>query len=229
VRKFFIITTLCGVFITLIALGTWQVQRLSWKNSIIQQLEAVYAQDSSKNIFSFNDLNIRDDEVPILYGTIKGSFYYDKEILVGPRPFEGEIGYYVITPLKIDKGHVFVHRGFIRVDNKDQISETHKNRSVRVSGLFRKPDWNRFTPDNSPENDIWTKLDLDQIAEAKSIETYAPVLLYAEEISASHPLLKLQQGRWIPRNKHRQYAIFWFSMAIIFAVLIFIYVRKSKI
>lgn len=225
-----IITILCLMiaFITLLTLGTWQMQRLTWKNEIIDQLEAVYAVDADKTLYKFDDLKINDDAVPVLYGSVQGQYLYDKEILAGPRPLDGKIGYYVVTPLKMKNGYMFVHRGFIQIDNKDRMSETHINKPIKVSGLFRAPDWNSFTPDNNPANDVWTKLDLEQIAEAKGIESFAPLMLYSEKTNAPHPLLKTQDARWMPRNKHQQYAIFWFGMAFVLAILIGLYIRSLK-
>lgn len=225
-----IITIFCLVisFITLITLGAWQVQRLTWKQSIIDQLEIAYAVDADKTIYDFKDLKISNANLPVLYGSVKGRYLYDKEVLVGPRPMDGEIGYYVVTPLKMKDGHVFVHRGFIKIEEKKRVNETHIKKSVEVSGLFRAPDWNSFTPENNLENDVWTKLDLEQIAKAKNIEKVAPLMLYSENTNAPHPLLRTQKTRWIPRNKHQQYAIFWFGMAFVLAVLTVLYLRSLK-
>lgn len=227
-KKILICIFLLFIFTAMLGLGTWQVQRLTWKNDIIQNLENVYAQDSAQKNFEFNDLIIKNEDIPVLYGRVRGLFDYSKEILVGPRPYNGEIGYYVITPLKLNEGYVFVHRGFLKIEHKERLSETHSKGPVSASGLLRKPDWNKFTPDNSPENNIWTKLDLDNIAGAQNISPYAPLLLYAEDTYPASDILQLQQERWLPRNKHQQYAIFWFGMAFVFAILIGFYVRSSR-
>lgn len=227
-KNFITILFLFITFATLITLGTWQVQRLQWKNDIIAKLKIVYADNAVANHYDFDDLQITNDDLPVLYGSITGRYNYDKEILVGPRTMDGDIGYFVITPLNLKQGNVFVHRGFIKVENKERVSETHMNKPINVSGLFRIPDWNSFTPNNNPENDVWTKLDLKQIAAAKNLTSVAPVLLYAEETSAPHALLKQQKERWMPRNKHQQYAIFWFGMAFVLAMLIGLYIRSLK-
>lgn len=206
---------------TLLSLGYWQVQRLAWKTEIIEQLESEYAKDPLQNRLAFKDLTTDR----IQYGSVRGRFDYSKEILVGPKPHDGKIGYLVITPLQLTGGNIFVNRGWIE-NNKEGNAKPRSN--VRVTGIFRKPDWNRFTPENSPENDVWTKLDLEQIAEAKNVLNPAPVLLYAESASKSFGALAMQKQQWFPRNKHKQYAIFWFSMAGILCVIFGLFCLQQK-
>jgi surfeit locus 1 family protein len=206
VRKIISYSLFIGALGILLSLGYWQIQRLGWKTQIINQLEREYAKDPIENHLTFDQLN--NDKIQ--YGSIEGRFDYSKEILVGPKPYDGKIGYHVITPLKIGGGNVLVNRGWTE-QNQTNISQPSGN--IIITGIFRKPDWNSFTPNNSPTNNIWTKLDITQIATAKNIQNPAPVILYAESASAPFDNLIMQSQRWMPRNKHKQYAIFWFSMA----------------
>lgn len=229
-KKILAIIIFIGAFNTLIGLGLWQLDRLTWKKNIINQLEAVYAVNALDNVYQHADLIIKEgQEIPILYGSVQGRFDYTREILVGPKPYDDRIGYQVITPLTLaNNGHILVSRGFISVDQKDQIKNTHKRGSVTVSGLIREPDWTKFTPNNSPENDVWSKLDIEQIADAKGIVNPVPVILYAEKMSSNFPQLTLQQARWMPRNKHHQYALFWFTMAGILCFFFGFLAYKNK-
>lgn len=190
----------------LLSLGYWQVQRLAWKTEIIEQLENEYAKDPIANRLSLTSLQNEQ----IQYGSVKGRFDYTKEIRVGPKPHDGKIGYLVITPMKVNGGHLLINRGWLE---EGDIKTGQPRGHIVVTGIFRKPDWNSFTPENSPENNIWTKLDIEQIARVKNIKNIAPVMLYAESASKPFDNLILQSERWFPRNKHKQYAIFWFSMA----------------
>ena len=216
-----------SAFFTLLSLGFWQLDRLAWKKNIIDQLEAIYAQDAAENMYQFDDLKVEgESDTPILYGSLRGRFDYSKEILAGPKTFNKQISYQVITPLKLNTGgHVLVSRGYITVGNKDKITDTHLGGSVTVSGLIRKPDWTRFTPKNSPENDVWSRLDIAEIAAFQDIENIAPVILYAEESSLTFPHITMQSQKWMPRNKHAQYAIFWFTMAFVMLGVFGFYAR----
>ena len=48
------ILTICGICV-LCALGTWQYQRLQWKNEILKTIDAEYGLDVSKKKFLAED------------------------------------------------------------------------------------------------------------------------------------------------------------------------------
>jgi surfeit locus 1 family protein len=216
------------IFATLLFLGYWQLNRLEWKKNIITQLNAEYIKDPSQNIFDITHLKSLNDN-DIKYGQVEGKFDYSKQMLFGPKPLNGEIGYWVITPLQLSKGgNIFVHRGWIGIEDKNNIQNTGLSKNTKVIGIFRKPDWNKFTPDNSVSNNVWSKLDINQMASAKGTKGIAPVLLYAEKISNQADKLILNEQRWYPRNKHKQYAIFWFGMAGVFLVIFGLIILPRK-
>ena len=220
--RLFIITV---AFLTLCALGTWQLQRLEWKENIIAQLDSEYAQNSDQSLLHFEDLST----AKLRYGNVRGRFDYTKEILVGPVSHDGKIGYRVVTPIKLQTGgSLLVQRGWIDQNSQDRLKATHPKGNITVTGIFRQPDWNRFTPDNSPENNIWTKLDIKEIAEAKNINPIAPVILYAQKASKDFQGLIMQQQKWYPRNKHKQYALFWFTMAFVLLGICGFYARQHQ-
>ena len=191
---------------TLIGLGAWQIQRLEWKSNIIATLDEEYAHNPKEQLFTFEALNALENiEQPIKYGSVKGRYLGQKEIYLGPKTQDRVIGYHVITPLKMKNGVILVNRGF--TPQKDgQIEKLSLPRGLtKVSGLIRKPDWNRFTPENSPENNIWIRPDIAQIAQAKGLPKIAPVMVYEGA------------KKWYPRNKHMQYAMFWLALATIWS------------
>jgi len=228
-KRAFAIFLFIAAFLILVGLGTWQIKRLQWKENIIAKLEQVYAQNPDNTVFNFDDLTVKDSNLPILYGSVEGQLNYSKEILYGPHTQNQQIGFNVITPLLLkDGGYVFVNRGFIAEEKKNQLALTHVQGKIKISGLIRQTDWNRFTPSNSPANNIWTKLDISEMASAKNIKPIAPLMIYAEKSSKDFKVLEMQPAKWIPRNKHLQYAIFWYTMALVLCGFFISYKRFNK-
>ena len=214
-------------FLTFIFLGFWQVERLEWKNKIIAQLETEYAKNPMDFRLGFDDLKKQD----IQQGHIKGKFDYSKQILMGPKKQDEQIGYDVIIPMTLrEKKTVLVNMGWIKGEKREDIKTPTPRDRIVLTGITRKPDWNRHTPNNSPTNNIWTKLDIDQIAAAKNIKNIAPVIFYAKTASVPFNEFKMMEDNWYPRNKHRQYALFWFSAAGILLVLVgfYFFLQRKK-
>lgn len=220
VAAFFLIG---GTFLML-ALGNWQLQRLEWKQNIIKQLKQGYSQAENAPSLSLDD--IRYTQENILYGSLTGQLLFDKELLFGPKPNDGEIGYHVITPLKTASGTILVNRGWVK--SKQAVEITYPQKSVSVTGTIRKPDWNKFTPNNNPAANVWTKLDIQQIAAFLELQNISSKMIYLDRpIIENDPVIAIHK-KWYPRNKHKQYAIFWFSMAFIFLGFFIYYMRSPK-
>lgn len=98
-----------------------------------------------------------------------GRLRHDKEMLVGPRMYEGEDGFTVVTPLEREGGStVLVNRGWIsrKLQNQKDRPLGVSNEEVMVEGLLREP-WkkNMFTPENKPEEGKFYFPDINQMAE----------------------------------------------------------------
>lgn len=221
---------LIGVGI-LCTLGTWQVQRLHWKNDIIERLSAARAAPQALDFAALTSLATTQD-LPLAYGKVKGTLLSDKEILVGPKTDEdGNPGYHLITPLKMaDGGTVLINRGWVPAEDKDPANRTAlrapSSVSVTFTGVARRPDKNAFTSGNSPSNNMWFYTDTAQIATAQQLGATAPLVLYAETSNRKFDGHAMNPPGWAPRNKHLQYAIFWYAMA---AALVgcFFFIRQS--
>ena len=198
-------------FTILVLLGIWQLKRLSWKQEIINQLEMEYQRSYTEGGLSYDDL-IPDS---------------GKLFLKSPSPKDGKIVSGIITPLQLKSGGtVLIHRGWIPLEQKEQ--DITNTGVVTLTGIARKPEWNSFTPNNNPANNIWSKLDIQEIATAKKIKNVAPVIFYAQSSNVkTYPIIQ-HQTNWFPRNKHKDYAIFWFTMALALIGVFSIYYWKNR-
>lgn len=204
----------------LLALGTWQVQRLVWKEGLIASIDMRVA--SSPRPLADIEARLADaGDVDYWPVTVAGTFHHE-----GERHFfathKGQSGYFVYTPLELDDGRlVFVNRGFVPFDRKDVASriEGQVDGRQEIAGLARnrldeKP--NFFMPDNDSSRNIFYWKDLDVMAQTSGVgapEDYLPFFIDADATPnpgglpvGAVTLIELP-------NSHLQYAITWYGLA----------------
>ncbi len=122
-----------AAFGILIALGVWQLNRLSWKNDLTERLTKAltlppvpYASGGSRDTGEFTRV------------ITSGSFDTAAAVRVWtptPTPLKPKTrdasGYFLFVPLLLDSGAVFVNRGFMRL--------AYPPRSPRTIGFDTEP------------------------------------------------------------------------------------------
>lgn len=208
------------LFMILIGLGTWQVQRLHWKQDLLATIDArTHAEPLSLNEVELQYGRTGDvDYTPV---TATGEFMHDAE-----RHFfatwQGASGYYVYTPLRLETGRVvFVNRGFVPFDQKDP--KTRQQGQVTglqtIEGLARNPlpgKPSMMVPDNDPDKNIFYWKDLRAMAILSDLDVDRGVLPFFIDADARPNPGGLPRGGVtminLP-NSHLQYAITWYGLA----------------
>lgn len=211
------ILTICGV-IVLSGLGTWQVQRLHWKETLLADLASARADQDRK--FSFDEIkSLAASGKTFGYGSANGRFLPGSEIFVGPRTWKGANGYHQIAVLMLkDGGAVAVNRGWVAADQKETV--ILPSQTVTITGLLRRPDHgNIFTPDNDPAAGDWFTIDLLQLSDSSGMARLAPMVLYSERESGGGDTPLREALGWQPPNNHLGYAVFWYGMAGLLIVI----------
>lgn len=213
-------------------LGTWQMQRLHWKDGIITALEKDYAALESNRASMIPPAQLQKmsaEEQPLAIGKLRGTLMRDKAILLGPRSEEGRAGYHLLVPLRLDEKIIIVNTGWVDAIWKDDLQSRlvlMPLEQLTVTGVLRKPDWSSFASKNSPANDVWFRADIDEIADVKDLTNVYPFVLYASATNPPlHDVLPIDE-HWLPRNKHLQYALFWYAMGLTL-IIIFGFYWKS--
>lgn len=215
--------------LVMLGLGTWQMQRLAWKEDLVRRVEQrLHAAPIPlpPTIADPEALEFR----PV---TVTGRFLNDKELLLVARPRQGQAGYELLTPLQRPAeeggGVVLVNRGFLPMDKRDAASrpESRVEGPVTVTGLVRLPQpagW--LQPGNRPGAESWMRLDLPAMAAAVKLESVAPlaVEMTPDPARGNAPLNGIQPLVELPNN-HRQYAFTWYSLA---ATLVVVYVLSQR-
>jgi surfeit locus 1 family protein len=136
---------LTGVAV-LLGLGTWQIQRLHWKEALIATRQS---QMSAPAI----ELPATPDPADLEYRrvTLTGRFLHDRELFLGGRTHGGVVGFGVVTPLALSEGReILVHRGWVPPARKDKsrrpeglVDGTVTLEAVARTGGWKGSDWRR--------------------------------------------------------------------------------------
>lgn len=217
------ILTIIGLLI-LCALGTWQLQRLAWKEGLLAQLSLAATQPPVGGAVLLADTTGGQD-LAWRPAAVYGLYDTTHAFLVGPRTRDGAAGYHLITPLQIAEDDappatLLVNRGWVPA-----MPEELPAGFLTVHGLLRLPEnANMFVPANDPANNQWFRIDIAQIATEMSLQNILPYVLYAEGEDPADPVMTVggayhdAGGPRLPNN-HRGYAFFWFAMAGVLAAI----------
>lgn len=216
-------------------LGVWQIKRLEWKKSVIANLEKRLHEEPIElsEISSLKDL----DESEYRRIKTRGRFDHNPthQIILKPRQlvvndealFRGKTahqansGVNIVTPFYVEGTdlRILVNRGWLAPKGKDSIQDSAhlglgpKDESIDITGLLRKSD-KRLTYGlkNNETTNEWQIRDVEAIA--KVLNT-APIFLDLEKtISPGEGPIGGQTQLTI-RNEHLNYAITWFSLAVL--------------
>lgn len=211
----------------LLALGTWQVERLKWKEGLIATIaERTHA--APLPLAEIEQQYRTTGDVEYSPVRAEGTFFHE-----GERHFfatwEGQSGFYVYTPLRLADGRfLFVNRGFVPYDRKDPAlrSEGQVSGTAAVTGLARNPLSEKpsfVVPENQPEKNIFYWKDRDAMAQTAGLPAGAEVLPFFVDADASPNPGGLPVGGVtiidLPNN-HLQYALTWYGLAAALAAVL---------
>lgn len=223
------------VFVILIALGTWQVQRLAWKEGLLATIaERTASAPVDLGVVLRSDHSIADQEyTPV---RVAGTFDHAAE-----RHFfatwQGASGFYVYTPLRLDDGTwLFVNRGFVPFDRKDAATraEGQVPGRVEITGLLRaalaeKP--SSIVPENEPAKNVFYWKDIRAMAESSGLPADADILgLFVDADATANPGGLPEGGVTyidLPNN-HLQYAVTWYGLAAALLGVTMLYLFRGR-
>lgn len=216
------LTALLGLVVLaiLVALGTWQVERLAWKEALIASID----QRMSVDAVPLAEMETRyrmHGDVDYMPVSVTGRFHH-----AGERHFlatwQGKSGFHVYAPLELADGRiVMVNRGFVPYDLKDPARRAagQVEGEVTISGLARnplsgKPSW--ILPDNDLAGNIFFWKDRDAMVRSAGLPSAVEIVPFFIDADATP-----NPGGWpiggvtlidMPNN-HLQYAATWYGLA----------------
>ncbi|MGH6815424.1 MAG: SURF1 family protein [Hyphomicrobiaceae bacterium] len=214
------LATLVG-FAVLMGLGTWQMQRKSWKDGLIARIAArVHAAPVSISAALAEWRRTRD--VEYLRVRVHGRFRHDEERRLYAIARRSP-GWHVLTPLETGDGVLFVNRGFVPLALEDAARrlQGQPGGEVEIVGFVHvpapAPGW--FAPPNDRVRNRWYWLDLNglaaTLAEPERRTGVLPFVVAAEarpENPGGWP--KGGTTRLDLPNDHLQYALTWYGLGL---------------
>ena len=204
----------------LLALGVWQIERLSWKLALIDRVEQrIHAvPEPMPPMASWPLINASHDEYRRV--TVTGRFMHDRETLVKAVTDEGA-GFWVLTPLETADGTmVLINRGFVPPERREKAARQAGNPAapVAITGLLRLTEpKGGFLRANDPAGNRWYSRDVEAIAAARGLPRVAPFFIDAD--ATPNPGGYPQGGLTVVtfHNNHLIYALTWFGLALMLA------------
>lgn len=209
----------------LLSLGTWQMERLAWKEALLAQLdERVHSAPVS--LAEMEKLAAEGGDVDYRPVAATGRFDNSRE-----RHFlatwRGESGFYIYTPLSLADGRfLFVNRGFVPYENKEpemrvlgQLTDTVTVKGLARARLSEKP--SSLVPENDPAKNIFYWKDLTAMATSTGLDPAKVVPFFVDADKTPNPagfpiggvtLIDLP-------NNHLQYAVTWYGLAAALAAI----------
>ncbi len=205
-----------------IALGTWQVHRLAWKEAILRQIEA--GEHAAP-------VPLGPDPAPFTEIVAVGTFRPGVSAIYGAEvrdtPTGPEMGGQLLMLLdRPGAPSLLVDRGWVATSRPRPVATP--TGPVRVSGFVRAPDRpGLFSARDDVQGRQFFTLDPQAIAAALGAGPVAPFTLVAlgSGTAAAYP----EPARHLPRppNNHLSYAITWYGLGAALAVIFGVWLRGA--
>lgn len=215
-------------FGTCVALGTWQVKRLQWKEALIAQLAEANA---AAPLSTLPDDTAALEPLQFRKVRLSGRWQGDIEFHLTPRYWRNQLGYWVITPFTLRDGRtILVNRGWVPAAKKDPKTrpETRVSGPATLNALLRVgAERSYFTPPNNPEKNLWFGRDVAEMAAKAGLKRTIPAMIDVIGVQETTLLPVPSDGSIRIRNDHLSYIITWDAIAIGILVIFLVYHRKK--
>lgn len=216
------------IFVALISLGFWQLERAKEKQALLDEFAARVGQPPIA--VSGERLGAGQSGAA---ATIRGRFDGQGQFLWDNRTYEGRPGFHVLTPFVIlgSDTRILVDRGWIALEGgrEDLPRPSVPSGEREVAGRLYEPLMGFTLEAQAPEFAAPLRQNLDLVAYAKdapfSIQPY--VLRLA--VDAPDGFVRAwPEPRETSVQRHRAYALQWFAMAGVFIIVVVAVVRRQR-
>jgi surfeit locus 1 family protein len=224
----------------MLRLGVWQLDRAEQKREIVAQLESL----SQRAAVPITELFNGDESAGLRFRkvTLIGQYLQNTNFYVDNQVVNGQVGYQVFTPLRLEGSGplVMVARGWVSVGDSRQNLPNVATQSGQVilegrlnAAPAKPPLW--YEQYAVSDGDVWQYLPMQEVANVLQAKVFPLVVELApndnqatddKALVTKWPEIDDQQVA-----KHLGYAFQWFAMAVAFfiacLVLLFINPRRN--
>lgn len=212
------------------AAGVWQMQRAQYK----EKMQASVVAAGAAPVIHAGQETMDAPMVHLRRVEARGEWVGAQTILLDNKIRDGIPGYEVVTPLRLAGGsrHLLVNRGWVKApllrSELPQIETPHG--PVAVEGVARIPS-NRFLELGNEviTGAVWQNLTIERYQQWSGL-SLQPVLLYQAggENDGLQRVDVAPEAAGINADRHRGYALTWFSLAAVTLVLGLLAWRRNQ-
>jgi surfeit locus 1 family protein len=216
----------------LVGLGLWQLERAAWKQGLVDTHEAG-SQLAPVDLGWLLESGELEAFRPV---SLRGQYDLAHQLLLDNRTYRGHAGYYVLTPLQLAGGEsvVLVNRGWVPTGlDRTVLPELPGPAGpVVIEAVTSLPPDKLFRlGDVEERNEGWPKVvqQLDMARLEKLLDTGLLPVIPLLDASDAHGFVRDWQPVYgVTPDKHRAYAMQWFTLALVL-LLIYIGVNSKRI
>ena len=214
-HKFLFSVFIIFFILVFVALGSWQIVRLNWKNNLILEIENSLKKPPVEltNSIVENYLKIKTS----------GLIDLEKQIYLYNLNDNGTPGFEVINPILINDTNYLINRGWIPFEKKNSQEINVFDENDIIGTLKLQGRKNIFKPDNDLEENYWFSLNREDILKFTGKE-FSKYIIY---LNGNYQVPKPKKITANISNNHLKYALTWFSLAISI-LLLYLYFRKKN-
>jgi surfeit locus 1 family protein len=206
-----------AALIVLLGLGTWQVQRLQWKNELIEAAET-RAVAEPVPLTGLTSAIAAGENVEYTHVSVSGGFPTDRVAHVFGT-YSGTPGFYVFQPFLLDDGterRVLVNRGFVPQDARRPTYPLPD--AGELTGLIRSYEGatgiaEAFAPAGNTQSGTFYERDPERLIGYLDPSNRAAYLPVAVDSTLTTQLPRGRTTRLEFRNAHLGYALTWYGLA----------------
>ncbi len=215
----------------LLALGTWQLERLEWKRGLIAEM--TQRMSGPATVLPAPPV----DAAALRYRPLRleGRFRHDRELYLEARSHQGRAGLHLVTPFELDDRRVvLVDRGWVPLQRRAPETRAAGQVAGRVNltATLQTGGWKGYDflrPDNDPAGNAWVWMDLPRMAERTGLEGTATGYFLVAGAAPNPGGLPIGRAPGVdPRKNHLGYALTWYALALVLLVIYLLHQSRPE-